>query len=490
MIYVMFIYAFLKLYIILDIYQQSHYHIKEYFIYFIKRFWFYDLFILLALIIGLYSNINIIEIISAIFIVGYSILYFFVKVRLNFSHRVIRLIIMSIIYLAIVASIKYVGYYILLFDEFSLILIFIIEDFYSKIVNRRFITLAKNKINNFTGNKIIITGSYGKTSTKRLFNQILNVYSKSICTPKSYNTILGISKFLNENHISSYDNVVLEYGASQPNDIKKLCSIAKPDIAVICEIGYMHMNGFKDINNVIEEKMSLIEDAKIVILNYDNQYIRNYEIKNKIVLSYGLEYGDYQARNITNGSFDFYYLNKFLCHFDTNLNGIHQILNLLAPLSYIHYLGYDLNRAIRVAKLLEVESNRLEIKKYKNSIVLDDSFNSNVKGFINALKLLGGYDGKKILITPGIVELGKYEGMIYLQLVDHIVSNCNVVILVGYYTCKSLYQMLRKYNIELYVVNSFKEGYQLYKAICKKEAFSIVLIENDLPDIYKRGLEL
>ena len=79
MIYVMFIYAFLKLYIILDIYQQSHYHIKEYFIYFIKRFWFYDLFILLALIIGLYSNINIIEIISAIFIVGYSILYFFVN---------------------------------------------------------------------------------------------------------------------------------------------------------------------------------------------------------------------------------------------------------------------------------------------------------------------------------------------------------------------------------------------------------------------------
>lgn len=333
----------------------------------------------------------------------------------------------------------------------------------------------------------MITGSYGKTSTKQLFNQILNVFDNAMATPKSYNTPLGVSKFINENHIDLYNYIILEYGASRVKDIEQLCKIAYPDVAVVTEIGYMHINGFKTIENVIKEKMSLLKNCKLAILNYDNPYIRNYKVLCPN-LTYGFDYGDYNAKNIKDGSFDFYYKNEFLIHYDTNLIGNHQILNLLAVLSYIHYKGYDLKKLCKIMPLLKQESNRLQIKKYDNRIVLDDSFNSNYKGFVSALKTLKNYKGKKVLITPGIVELGKYEKQIYMDLANHIVANTDIIILVGYYETKLLYEQLSKYNKELYIVKDFKEGYQLYLELIKKSKYSVVLIENDLPDIYKRGL--
>lgn len=489
LIYFIFIYSVLKLYLILDIYQQAHYHIKEYFKFFGLNILFNDVCVILASVIGLYSKNILLICFSGVYILLYCIFYFCLKVKLKLSKRIIRLLIIAILYMIGLMLIPYANAYLLLLIEFSIIPILYLENLLSKLINRKYIKMAKEKINNYKGVKVIITGSYGKTSTKVLMNQVLNIYYNSIQTPKSYNTPLGVSKFINDEHIDLYRYLVLEYGASKKNDIAELLEIARPDVAVVTEIGLMHMNGFKSIENVIEEKMSLAKHSSVAILNYDNEYIRNYKLDHNCILSYGLTYGDYNARNIDGGSFDFYYRNEFIIRLETHLTGKHQILNLLACLSYAHYKGFDLNRLSKAVKLFKVEKNRLELKKYGNRYVLDDSFNSNLKGFVEALRVLGEFDCRRILITPGIVDLGKYQNEVYDELAIHMVKNSDVIILVGYRECKSLYYKLKDYNLEVYIVRNFIEGYSLYSSIIKKLKASALLIENDLPDIYKRGLE-
>ncbi|MBQ3253607.1 MAG: hypothetical protein IJA65_03535, partial [Acholeplasmatales bacterium] len=222
--------------------------------------------------------------------------------------------------------------------------------------------------------------------------------------------------------------------------------------------------------------------------NYDNEYIREYPKDIDVILSYGLFHGDYNARNISTNSFDLYYKDKYIITFDVPFDGRHQILNSLAVIAYLHYLNYDLNILKKGFKLIKLEKNRLEYKRVGNRIILDDSFNSNLIGFKNALNKLSSLNGKRILITPGIVELGKYQVKINKELALYIASSADIVILVGQLEINNLYYNLREYNMELYKTRSFKEAYNLYLKLTKELDQSILLIENDLPDLYKRRL--
>ncbi|MGM9969727.1 MAG: Mur ligase family protein [Anaeroplasma sp.] len=479
------IYSIIKLYIVLDIFQQSHYNIKAYLSYFLFNFLFYNLCPLFCVIFSDVLSNNIVTIICGVYIIFYSLISLVVKVKLKFTNRIIKLLIISIVYCIGLAFVPYVSYYLLILIEFSLVPIFYLDVKLSKLLNKKYITLSKSKIADYKGKKIIITGSYGKTSTKNLLEQVLNFYSPTVKTPKSYNTLLGISKFINSTPIDAYSNLILEYGASRINDISELIDYCSPDLAIITGIGYMHMNGFKKIENVIAEKMKLYEVARIAILNYDNQFIREYTKKDNVILSYGLNHGDYNARNIDKGSFDFYYKDAFIIHFDTKLYSEHQILNLLACLAYIHYFKYDLNILKNGIKMIKSESNRLEPKIIGGRLVLDDSFNSNPQGFNDALKCLSKYNNLRIIITPGIVELGKYKTKINADLALNISASVDIAIIVGGKEANNLYYQLKKYKIELYRTQTFIEAYNLYLKLVKGKD-STLLIENDLPDIYKR----
>ena len=113
--------------------------------------------------------------------------------------------------------------YLLLFIEFAIIPVLLLERGISKGLNVPYIKQAKRKLANYKGTVIAITGSFGKTSTKVLLNQALNLFSPTIATPKSYNTELGISRFVNEStDLNVFDHMILEFGASHKNDIRHL----------------------------------------------------------------------------------------------------------------------------------------------------------------------------------------------------------------------------------------------------------------------------
>lgn len=485
----LYIYALIKLYLIFNIYQQSHYQFRFYCKHFLMNAIFYDVFPFIVFVLGYYQQYMIITIICSIYLVAFSLFYLIARVKLKFTKRIIRLIIITIPFLAI-GFIPYIGVYGLLLLEFSVLPVLALERGISYLINRRYIKKAMKKMKGYRGQVIAITGSFGKTSTKLLFQQALSLFYSCNATEKSYNTELGISLFINKiPNLNAYDYLIFEFGASHKNDIARLKKIAPPDIAVVTGIGLMHVETFRSLDRIIEEKMSLIYGCKLAILNYDCEYIRHYPIPSTVkVLSYGLEHGDMRLKMVTSNTVELYYKNDYIDTVTHQLIGTHQNLNLLAVLSLCKELNCNSAILKRGIYSFHGVKNRLELKKINNHYVLDDSFNSNYKGFIDALNILKEHDGKKILMTPGMVELGKYKKELFASLVDYIVASSDIVILIGYAQTRSLYFRLKEYAKEVYMVRNFMEGYALYLAIIKKELNSMLLIENDVPDLYRVGL--
>ncbi|MDE7106260.1 MAG: UDP-N-acetylmuramoyl-tripeptide--D-alanyl-D-alanine ligase [Anaeroplasmataceae bacterium] len=483
------LYALCKLYLILNIYQQAHYQFKFYLKHFLFNLIFYDLFPCIVLVLSMLQNEFIVTLICSIYLCLFSIFYCIARVKLKFTKRIIRLLVLSILYLSI-GFIPYVGMYLLLFLEFSILPILLLERFISNSLNRPYLKSAHQKFKDFLGNSIAVTGSFGKTSTKVLLNQALNLFYSSAATPKSYNTELGISKFINSiPDLNIYDHLVLEFGASHKKDINKLKDLAMPKVSFVTGIGYMHVETFGSLETIIEEKMSLIEGTKIAVLNYDCPYIREYKVSSSThIISYGLEYGMYQGKNISNQEFDFYREDVFLAHFQTSLVGKHQILNLVGVIAYLYELGVDLEILKRGVLSFTTEKNRLEVKKMGTYTILDDSFNSNYQGFTEALNILKTHPQERILLTPGMVELGKYKKELFTSLIDYIVTSTDIVILIGFYQTNSLYRQLKSYNKEVYLVRNFMEGYRLFLSLAEVYKDSMLLIENDVPDLYRVGL--
>lgn len=479
--------VFLRLYYILDIYQMSHYNIKDYFSYFINNFFYYRLIPILSFIIlYLYNDNLLIKVICLIIIILSEITHYFIKPKLKFTKRIIRLLVISLFYSIIIYVIPYINYLNLIF-EIILIPLLILENKISNKINHKYIIQAKNKLSNFKNKVIAITGSFGKTTTKNILSTLLETYDNTTKTPCSYNTLIGIAKYINSINLNFYNNIILEFGASNVGDIKELASYYRYDVAIVTEVGFMHLKTFKNIDNIINEKMELIKHSSIAFVNYENKYIREYDKGNANVVSYGINYGDYRALNINKNEFDLYYKNNFIIHIKHNMIGYHNILNVTCCLSYLHYFNYDLVKAKRTLLTILSTQNRLEEKVFKNNIILDDSFNSNLNGFKSALIKLKEYDNLKVLITPGIVELAEYESIILDELISYIVSSCDIVILVGVNKTRLLYYKLKEYNILIYLSYNFNEAYKIYKSITKGIK-NTCLIENDLPEIYRKGI--
>lgn len=483
------IYAFIKLYLILNIYQQAHYQFRFYLKHFLLNQFFYNVFPLIVLLLGVLQNEFIVVLICSIYLDLFSLFYLISRVKLKFTKRVIRLVAASILWLG-VGFIPYAGPYLLLFMEFSILPVLWLERYLASLLNRPYLKKAQKKLKDYQGTLIGITGSFGKTSMKVLLQQTLSLTKTSSCTPKSYNTELGISRYINSiSDLNLYENIVLEFGASHKKDIDHLKRLAPVQVAFVTGIGYMHVETFGSLEAIIEEKMKLVQGCSVAVLNYDCSYIRKYPVDPDIhIISYGLQNGKYQAKNICNQEFDFFEGENMLGHFKTKLIGQHQLLNLTGVLAYAYELGIPIEILQKGVQSFQAEKNRLEVKHMNTYTLLDDSFNSNYLGFIEALNVLRNHPKKRILLTPGMVELGKYKKELLTNLIDYIVYSSDIVILIGYYQTNLLYKKLREYSIEVYLVRNFMEGYRLFLTLADVYKDSMLLIENDVPDLYRVGL--
>ena len=342
--------------------------------------------------------------------------------------------------------------------------------------------------------KIGITGSYGKTSTKNIVNDIIAENKMTLITPASYNTPMGITRTIRELLKPIHEVFVCEMGADKVGDISYLMDFVRPKYGVVTSIGPQHLNTFHSLDNIIREKMQEIELLPldgVGFINLDNEYIASYPIKNRCkVVSVGIENenADLRARNIVyskQGSEFDVTVNGEDCHFRTSLLGKHNITNILLGIAIAMELGIDLKQIVRnVSKIRQVE-HRLEVKKINGFTFIDDAFNSNPVGSKMALDVLSMMPQRRVIVTPGMIDLGEKEDEINYSFGQYMPDKADLVILVGEKQTRKILQGLLDSGFpeeDILVVKTVREAFDyIYKNLTYSDT---ILLENDLPDAF------
>lgn len=339
-----------------------------------------------------------------------------------------------------------------------------------------------------------VTGSYGKTSVKYYLSKLLSVQFSVLHTPGNYNTTLGVVRTIREQMKSFHEIFICEMGAREVGDIKEICDLVHPKYGIITSIGPQHLQSFHSIENVIGTKFELADAVPAegkVFLNYDNEYIRNHKIEKQVV-SYGVteENTDYRAYDISVSKEGSVFKMKDCegreFEFRTRLVGNHNVQNIAGAIAVANTLGIPMEKLLYPVKQLESVPHRLQLVKQGNRTILDDSYNSNKNGFKAALDTLAMFEDLRILMTPGMVELGEKQYEENKEVGVYAAHKCDYAVLVGKEQTRPIQDGLLEAGFsrnKMIVVDTLQEAFQMVNAI-PGEKPKVILIENDLPDNY------
>lgn len=345
--------------------------------------------------------------------------------------------------------------------------------------------------------KIGITGSYGKTSTKFILGAILSGKYNTLVTPSSFNTPMGLTRVIREQLQECHEVFIAEMGARHVDDIAELCKLVHPKYGIITSIGEQHLETFKTIENVKYTKFELIKALPkdgTAFFNADNEHCLELygetDINKKL---FGLDYeGDLYARaqEIETGSFGSRFTLAFAdgsnVRVTTKLLGRHNISNIAGCAAIAHALGLTAEEIAQGIRKLNPVEHRLNILPTQNSItVIDDAFNSNPQGVRMAMEVLASFEGRKIVITPGMVELGEMEEAENYKFGKLMADTADIVFLIGEKHSRPIYEGLKDSGFDMtlvYVYNTLEEATTMLGKITK--AGDVVIFENDLPDNY------
>ena len=362
-------------------------------------------------------------------------------------------------------------------------------------IDRYYIRDAARILREMPDLKIIgVTGSYGKTSVKYFLSTLLSVQYNVLHTPGNYNTTLGVVRTIREQLRPYHEIFVCEMGAREVGDIKEICDLVHPGYGVITSIGPQHLQSFHTIDNIIATKFELADAVPAdgrVFLNYDNEYIRARRTDKRVV-SYGTRGEDvaFRAYDIavspSGSSFKMRDEKGEEYEFHTRLVGSHNVQNIAGAVAVAHTLGIPMEKLRYPVKQLESVPHRLQLIRQGDRILLDDAYNSNKSGFKAALDTLAMFRELRILVTPGMVELGDKQYDENREVGVYAADKCDYAVLVGREQTRPIQDGLKEAGFaggHMIVVNTIQEAFQMVNAI-PDERQKIVLIENDLPDNY------
>ena len=338
-----------------------------------------------------------------------------------------------------------------------------------------------------------VTGSYGKTSVKFILQRLLSEKYNVVATPHSFNTPMGVVRTIREYLKPQTQIFICEMGAKNIGDIKEICDIVHPKYGIITSVGPQHLETFGSLDNVVKAKMELYDAVKqngTVFLNIDSDPIyENLPTEGKIV-TYGIKRdADYMAYDLSVSEMGISFYVKTpegeTERFTTKLLGAHNVLNILGAISVAHKLGMSLKSMTVPVACLEAVPHRLEIKGGGENVIIDDAYNSNPIGAKAALDALNLCDGMKIIITPGMVELGDREYELNKIFGTQIAEICDYVCLVG---ADHIYDGLVEAGFDeskIFRTKDVREAINHATSLkSTKNGKKYILLENDLPDNY------
>lgn len=360
---------------------------------------------------------------------------------------------------------------------------------FEKINNFRYILSARNRLAEKPRLvKIAVTGSFGKTSVKNILAAMLATKYNVCATEGNYNTPLGIAKTVGKMQ-GDEDIFIAEFGARHVGDIKKLVKIVSPQYGIVTGVTGQHLETFKSLDNVYKEKFSLISS-----LPPDGfGFVNGNGIDTPRHLPEHAEYtgrvGDCayvkDVKLSSEGSSFTLVLDNIEYGAVTKLLGAHNLDNICVAAAAALKIGVPPANILSAVKNLTVVPHRLQAIKNGGLTVIDDTYNANPRGVEEALNVLKQFEGRKIVVTPGMVELGKREDTENKIFGEKIAEAADLVILIG----GTRAEKIRSGLLE----KSFNPSRILkYQRLCDAENDfpklfgdgDAVMFINDLPDAY------
>ena len=343
--------------------------------------------------------------------------------------------------------------------------------------------------------RIGITGSWGKTSVKFILGTILGEKYQTLVTPASYNTPMGVTKVIRSRLEPGHRIFISEMGARHVGDIKEMCRLVHPQIGILTSVGPQHLDTFKTLERITKTKYELIDalpsDGKAFFADDDGICRKLYDKTEKQKCISGLDSSrdDVWAEEITYSPEGSSFLlctaeRKIPC--STQLLGELNIRNILLCASVALSLGLTMEQISRGIRKINPIEHRLQLIRHPGGLnVIDDAFNSNIRGARQAFDVLKQFPKQRIVVTPGMVELGEHETEMNREFGQAMADCCDVAILVGKKRSEAIRNGLQEKGFPeqaVRIVSNLTEATAILKEI--SGAGDTVLFENDLPDNY------
>ncbi|MFA4817488.1 MAG: UDP-N-acetylmuramoyl-tripeptide--D-alanyl-D-alanine ligase [Parcubacteria group bacterium] len=332
-----------------------------------------------------------------------------------------------------------------------------------------------------------ITGSYGKTSAKEILSSILEQKFSVIKTPENVNTDIGIAKFILKNKavFNNKSIFIVEMGAYQRGEIIKICKMVQPSYSFLTGINEAHLERFGSLENIIYGKFELPQNTKeISFLNFDDDNVKNNYGKFKINKIVGISKDE--AKNIgLKDDFKGLQFEWREAKFETVLLGEHNITLILLCANLASHFSMSLTEISEGVKKIKPIAHRLELIYNLNTdvVVIDDSYNGNFDGFVSGINLLKRARGRKVVLTPGLVELGSKAQDIHEKIGELYAKNVDLVFLIKNKLTDNIIEGLKKNNFSNYkVYENTQKAHDDLKNILKPG--DTIIFQNDLTDNY------
>ena len=363
-------------------------------------------------------------------------------------------------------------------------------------VSRYYINDAKRKLREVKGLTVIgVTGSYGKTSVKFYLQTLLQDRFNVLVTPESYNTPMGVVRTIRESLKPTHEIFVCEMGARHVGDIKEICDIVHPRHGIITSVGPQHLETFFNMENIKNTKFELADALPadgMLFLNGDNEDIQDKAAgyQNKIFYYSEGNGAGYCASDLKlsrlGTEFTVTAPDGESERFQMRLVGAHNVINVMGAIAVAHSLGISLKELRVPVRRIEPVEHRMQLREHGAVTVIDDAYNSNPVGSKAAVETLAMFEGVRILITPGMVELGEKEAEYNYKFGTYAADCCDYILLVGKKHTEPIREgvLSKGFPEEKCLVYDRLEEAVSYAYAIREQAHKYILLENDLPDNY------